>query len=80
MSPEEEPLTDEELAAMWKRATRHHISENDLWALLREVHRLRSDDWLARAAEEITDTEVSEGYVEEAAVVAILREHRDRKA
>src|SRR5258708_6575554 len=47
--------------------------------LMAEVRRLRSDDWLVRAAEEITDSEVRDGYVEEAAVVAILRKHRDAK-
>ena len=45
-----------------------------------EVRRLRSDDCLVRAAEEITDSEVRDGYVEEAAVVAILRKHQDGKA
>ncbi len=82
---EPRPLTDEELDAIARgglyRLGRGWFAQRDYRApLLAEVRRLRSDDWLVRAAEKITDSEVRDGYVEEAAVVAILRKHRDGKA
>ena len=89
---ERKPLTDGELNAIGDTSRRLHegrVAAPDIVAfgqaavvprLVEEIRRLRSDDWLERAAEEITDSEVRDGYVEEAAVVAILRKHRDGKA
>ncbi len=79
------PLTDDELDAIARgglyRLGRGWFARRDYRApLLAEVRRLRSDGWLKRAAEAITDNEVRDGYVEEVAVVAILRKHRDEKS
>lgn len=47
-----------------------------------EIERLRSDEWLERAGEEITKEIAGERWLdgEWAPVVAILRKHRDGKA
>jgi hypothetical protein len=69
---------DRDAAATLKRGDGSMSADcTDVRCIVAEVRRLRSDDWLQRAAEEITDCEVRDGYVEEAAVVAILRKRRD---
>jgi hypothetical protein len=92
---EQPPLTDEELARIWGRATRHHVSEDDLWALLRENRRLRSDAWLEQSAKEILGEPPvcecgvgadecmcarAEWFRRQGRAVSILRKHRDGKA
>lgn len=79
-----EPLTDEDLDAIeaWiSRAHSHGLpfaaSETEmLLRLAAEVRRLRSDAWLAPAAEEIAD---SANPYDWRLVLAILRKHRDDK-
>ena len=49
-------------------------------AMVAEIRRLRSDDWLLRATDDIGDLDTFEGHVDTAKVLAILRKHRDGKA
>jgi len=78
------PLTDEELDAIeaWIKRGRSHglpFAASELEMLLRlaaEVRRMRSDAWLAPAAEEIAD---SANPYDWQLVLAILRKRRDGK-
>lgn len=61
-------------AAMLAGTPAHGAVLETIDALVGEIRRLRSDDWLQRAAEEIPHSFPQEYIVE------ILRKHRDGKA
>jgi hypothetical protein len=92
---EPDPLTDEELDTIEYLAGNQggSVAENrasDIRRLVAEVRRLRSDDWLQRAAKAIVGEfpDIGPSYggkdedyaLAEADVAEILRKHRDGKA
>jgi hypothetical protein len=88
--PEPSPLTDEglgevEAALHWKAAEGGDLEPPIVSAklalnLVAEVRRLRADEWLLRAVDDIGALDTLEGHVDMAKALAILRKHRDGKA
>lgn len=76
------PLTDDELAALVERAE-HGVwltaTPEDVQRLVAEVRRLRSDEWLEHATDEIGEMDTRD-HIDTAKVLALLRKHRDGKA
>jgi len=76
-----EPLTDEQMDEMQRKWGTGTVSVEsvyrDVCDLISEVRRLRSDEWLEKAAEEIGGISALAGATERA--LAILRKHRDAR-
>jgi hypothetical protein len=75
----ESPLTDRQLAIMEADANAVSMVAPGVVVgrLIREVRRLRSDEWLQRAVDDIGALDTLEGHVDMAKALAILRKHRD---
>ena len=82
---ETKPLTDAALKVIEGNATDCYDCGSvatDVERLVAEVRRLRSDEWLEKAAEEISASPYAAIHSSktEDAIRAILRKHRDGKA
>lgn len=90
MTDEPKPPTDEQLAEMeisllWEDAEagddeRPHVSARLALRLMAEVRRLRSDEWLERAAAEYGRAMGWQFDAPREELLAVLRKHRDGKA
>lgn len=81
------PMEDDALEFWSSLGTEHaarsgptrHLGQGVI-ELVAEVRRLRSDEWLQRAVDEIGGREVHEGYVDTIKAFETLQKHRDGKA